>query len=91
MRTTALEEFRPQQGQESCSSYLRASQENQFIFGVLALGGKKMFKTEGAEGQSLKKTLQSKEHIQLSWDICQDTETFSIAMVCSLGPVSTSS
>ena len=45
-----------------------------YIFDVLALEGKKMFEMEGDEGQSLKKTLESKEHIQLWWDIRQDTE-----------------
>jgi len=52
------------------------SQKHTYVFGVLALGGKKMFETEGAEGQSLKKTLQFKEHIQLWWDIRQHTEAF---------------
>lgn len=50
------------------------SLKHTYVFDVLALGGKKMFETEGAEGQSLKKTLQSKEHIQLWWDIRQDSE-----------------
>ena len=67
------------------------SQKHSYVFGVLALGGKKIFETESAEGQSLKKTLQSKGHIQLWWDFRQDTETFSITMIFSLGPVSTSS
>ncbi len=50
------------------------SLKHTYVFDVLALGGKKMFETEGAEGQLLKKTLQSKEHIQLWWDIRQDSE-----------------
>jgi exonuclease 3'-5' domain-containing protein 1 len=50
------------------------SLKHTFVFDVLALGGTNMFETEGAEGQSLKKVLQSKEHVQLWWDLRQDQE-----------------
>jgi exonuclease 3'-5' domain-containing protein 1 len=50
------------------------SLKHTYVFDVLALGGKKMFETEGEQGQSLKKALESKKHIQLWWDIRQDTE-----------------
>lgn len=50
------------------------SKKYAYIFDVLTLEGKKMFETEGAEGQSLKKVLEAKEHIQVWWDIRQDTE-----------------
>jgi RNA:NAD 2'-phosphotransferase (TPT1/KptA family) len=41
------------------------SLKHTYVFDVLALERKKMFEIEGAEGESLKKTLQCKEHIQL--------------------------
>jgi len=67
------------------------SLKHTYVFDVLALEGKKIFEAEGVEGQSLKKTLESKENIQVWWDIRQDTKHLSTTMPSSLVPELTSS
>ncbi|CZR56159.1 uncharacterized protein PAC_06047 [Phialocephala subalpina] len=44
------------------------SLEHSYLFDVKALGGVIMFDTE-VDGQSLRKTLEPKRHIQLRWDV----------------------
>ena len=49
------------------------SLKHTYVFDVLALGGRVMFETEGKEGQSLKKSLQSQQ-IKVFWDVRQDSD-----------------
>ncbi|XMA11672.1 hypothetical protein WAI453_004463 [Rhynchosporium graminicola] len=50
------------------------SQKHIYIFDIHKLGGKSIFDRKGKERQSLRKLLESKEHIQLWWDSRQDQD-----------------
>ena len=49
------------------------SLKHTYVFDVLALGGRVMFETEGEEGQSLRKLLQSQQ-VKVFWDVRQDQD-----------------
>ncbi|KAK2623690.1 hypothetical protein QTJ16_006871 [Diplocarpon rosae] len=63
------------------------SLKHSYIFDIHKLGGTAMFETMSTEGLSLKKMLESKDHVKLFWDCRQDQDAMFALFGVKLGRV----